>query len=254
MSAADHYKSKNNTMKTGRRHGYLDLPDAKRRYNRWLFGIVSSRYDLVTRLLSFCRDTVWKKWLVDNLPDDTATRIIDLASGNGDIAFRLRRKYPECAIVAADLTPLMFAPALKRFVDDSIHPVCLDMSCPGFKSACADIVTGGYALRNAPDLSAALVEIRRTLRPGGHAAFLDFSRSSNRGFACMEYLLLKSWGSLWGFLFHGRPEIYGYIAESLRAFPDRTSLHSLLSDHHLEVVKSKRFFLGVVEAIVCRAV
>jgi hypothetical protein len=52
---------------------------------------------------------------------------------------------------------------------------------------------------------------------------------------------------------HGKPEIYAYIAESLRFFPNRVQLHELLARHGLPVTQSKLFFFGVMEAILCTA-
>jgi demethylmenaquinone methyltransferase/2-methoxy-6-polyprenyl-1,4-benzoquinol methylase len=233
---------------------HLTLPLSKRKYNRWLFGIVAKRYNIVTWVLSFGRDNAWKKWLVAHIPAQDAPVIIDIASGNGDIAFRLGKKYPRSFIVAADLTREMFALAQKRHIGRQITYVLQDMSLLGLKNASADFVTGGYALRNAPDLENAVGEARRVLKSNGIAAFLDFSKPASRIFAPLEYWLLKFWGNLWGIVFHGNPEIYGYIADSHRAFPARPALHVLLEKHNLAVAQSKLFFFGLVEATICKAV
>jgi demethylmenaquinone methyltransferase/2-methoxy-6-polyprenyl-1,4-benzoquinol methylase len=232
---------------------FLTSPRAKRTYNRWLFTIVAKRYSIVTRVLSFYRDSSWKKWLVRNIPHSDAALSIDIASGNGDIALWLRKRYPSSTVIASDLTREMARPARLHMGKSRVRFVVQDMAFLGFKSDCADIVTGGYALRNAPDLESTLVEIRRVLKAGGIAAFLDFSKPASRFGAMIEYFLLKFWGSFWGLMFHARPQVYGYIAESLRAFPERDALHTMLSRHRLTVLRSKRFFFGIVEGIVCLA-
>jgi demethylmenaquinone methyltransferase/2-methoxy-6-polyprenyl-1,4-benzoquinol methylase len=225
---------------------------SKRSYNQWLFGIVAKRYGLVTRALSFGRDSSWKKGLVSRITACDSPCVIDIASGNGDLALALLRKFPDARVAAADLNPKMFLAAHKRR-----HPrvafAVQDMWALGFKTACANIVTGGYALRNAPDLRITLAEVKRVLKTTGTAAFLDFSKPPNALAAAIEYALLKFWGSLWGLLLHGKPEIYGYIAESLRLFPDRPALYSLLAEAGIPVTQSKRFFFGIVELIICRA-
>jgi demethylmenaquinone methyltransferase / 2-methoxy-6-polyprenyl-1,4-benzoquinol methylase len=232
---------------------YLSSPCAKRSYNRWLFAIIGKRYRMATWVLSFCRDSSWKKWLVQNITLSKPSVIVDIASGNCNIALRLRCKYQFSTVIASDITPEMVDPVRLHVAESRVPFVIQDMSLLGFKEECADIITGGYALRNAPDLESTLVEIRRVLRTGGTAAFLDFSKPSAPTAAAIEYLLLKIWGCFWGLVFHARPQIYGYIAESLRVFPDRTSLHSLLTRHNLAILRSKRFFFGIVEAIICRA-
>lgn len=232
---------------------YLSSPCEKRSYNRRLFSIVAKRYKTVTWVLSFGRDSSWKKWLVQNIPLSKPPVAVDIASGNGDIALRLRRRYPSSVVIAADITPEMAHPARCQITKSRVPFAIQDMSCLGFKSECADIITGGYALRNAPDLDMTLAEIRRVLKSGGTAAFLDFSKPSARAAAVIEFLLLKVWGCFWGLVFHGKPQIYGYIAESLRVFPDRAALHGLLSKHNLAILQSKRFFFGIIEAVICRA-
>jgi ubiquinone/menaquinone biosynthesis methyltransferase len=240
-------------MRSQKTANYLQDAVAKRSYNRWLFGIVAKRYSFVTHALSLGRDAHWKKWLVSHIPGGSAPCVIDIASGNGDLAFALLRKFPDAHVAGADLTPEMFGVARNHRHRSRISFVRQDMSQLGFKSARTDIVTGGYALRNAPDLEKTLCEVRRVLRTGGTAAFLEFSKPASRAAAFIEHLLLAFWGGLWGFLLHGRPEIYAYIAESLRVFPDRPSLHALMASHGLPVTQSKLFFFGVMEAIVCTA-
>ena len=95
-----------------------------------------------------------------------------------------------------------------------------------------------------------LSEVRRVLRPGGVAAFLDFSRPAGRTARHLEYWLLKGWGSLWGWILHGNPHVYIYIAESLRRFPDRRRLHTLMNRHGLHRRDSRTFFFGAIELII----
>jgi len=113
-------------------------------------------------------------------------------------------------------------------------------------------VTGSYALRNAPDLRKALAEVHRVLSPGGVAAFLDFSNPDRSSLRLLQYLLLRSWCGLWGLLLHGTPEIHGYVAESLRAFPGRNRLREIFREQGFGVSASRRFFLGITGLLVLR--
>jgi demethylmenaquinone methyltransferase/2-methoxy-6-polyprenyl-1,4-benzoquinol methylase len=121
-----------------------------------------------------------------------------------------------------------------------------------FPDGSADVATGSYALRNAPDLRKALAEVHRVLSPGGVAAFLDFSNPERSPLRHLQYLLLRGWCGLWGLLLHGTPEIHGYIAESLRAFPDRGRLREILREHRFGVSDDRRFFLGITGLLVLR--
>jgi demethylmenaquinone methyltransferase/2-methoxy-6-polyprenyl-1,4-benzoquinol methylase len=127
-----------------------------------------------------------------------------------------------------------------------------DMGRTGLETGMADVVTGGYALRNAADLEKAIDEIYRIMKPGGFAAFLDFSKPDSARFQEFEYRLLKTWGGFWGYVLHRNPEVYGYIAESLRLYPDRLQLREIFFDKGFLPVTSRRYFFGITEMIVVR--
>ena len=124
-----------------------------------------------------------------------------------------------------------------------------DMGQTGLADGAADLVTGGYALRNAGDLDEALREIARILKPGGTAAFLDFSKPPSRVLQQLELALLSFWGGLWGWIFHRDPGVYRYIAESLQGFPDREQLAEKCRSHGLEVVSSALHFCGIMQRL-----
>ncbi|MCB1079598.1 MAG: class I SAM-dependent methyltransferase, partial [Verrucomicrobiae bacterium] len=126
-----------------------------------------------------------------------------------------------------------------------------DMCATPFPDGWADIVTGSYALRNAPVLTDALKEIHRILKPGGHAAFLDFSKSPAPWRTRLQLPLLKFWGGLCGVVFHGQPE-HAYIAESLRQFPDRGQLREILDLEGFDVVNHRNCFGGMLAILLLR--
>ena len=117
------------------------------------------------------------------------------------------------------------------------------------EDASMDTITGGYALRNASDLEHLLKEVHRILKCGGHAAFLDFSKPANNLLQKVSYLLLKVWGSFWGIVLHGNHEVYGYIAESMKIYPDRKTLRAMIQDAGFSNIQSRLYSLGVMELI-----
>jgi ubiquinone/menaquinone biosynthesis methyltransferase len=224
-------------------------PDAKRALNREIFTAVAPRYDAITRLLSFHRDQAWKKRLVQALPAMATPVCLDLACGTGDLTVLVARKYPGGRVIGMDLTEAMLEIARPRPSPSSIEYLCRDMAHTGLPDASADIVTGGYALRNAGDLPAALAEIFRVLKPGGWAAFLDFSKPRFRLLQRLELSLLAFWGGWWGWAFHRNPGVYAYIAESLARYPNRPRIHQLFRDHGFAIRSSRLCFFGVLECL-----
>ncbi len=232
---------------------HIGDPGKKRLYNKAHFSAAACRYDIATRAMSLGRDAAWKRALVAALPDAPAPLCVDLACGPGDVALLLARRYPRGRVVGVDIAaPMLAAAAARAKGAGRISFLRGDLGATGLADGCADIVTGSYALRNAPDLSAALREVRRILKGGGTAAFLDFANPASPALRLGRYLLLRGWCGLWGLLLHGSSEIHGYIAESLRDFPDRGALRARVRGAGFEIVASRRFFAGILEMLVLR--
>jgi ubiquinone/menaquinone biosynthesis methyltransferase len=233
---------------------YLGHPFLKRKFNQELFEEVAPRYAFITRVLSLGRDRAWKRRLVAQLPALARPRCLDLACGTGDMALLLQERYPEARITGLDLTPAMIDLARTRRGADRIEFVVGDMCATSWPDASADIITGGYALRNAPSLDRALYEIHRVLRTGGVAAFLDFSKPPHRIGQFLTHQILRLWGGLWGLAVHGNPEVYTYLAHSLRQFPNRRDLRALLERQGFRVLYRRLHYAGIIEAMVVEKV
>ncbi len=231
-------------------HAHLDDPAAKLAYNRLHFAEAAPHYDLATKVLSFGRDVVWKHHLIAALPSH-ATRCLDLACGTGDLCFSLADRFPEAQIEGIDLTPAMLEIAAQRNpAGERIGFMQGDICALPQGDATVDVVTGAYALRNAPDLAKALAEVERVLKPGGIAAFLDFSKSPSRSSQRLQGGLLRFWGGLWGLLLHGNSSVHGYIAASLRTYPTRPQLAALFEAQAFDLTASRLFFHGMTQLTV----
>lgn len=241
------------------RMAQFDLADSrsKRDYNRRLFRVVATRYDLVTRLLSFGQDRYWKAVLLQRVTRRPAGEVLDVACGTGDLAIELSHRFPKARVTAMDLTPEMLTRARRRALRRGGPATMIrfeqgDMGELSYESGRFDLITAGYALRNAPDLPGAAREFFRVLAPGGVVGVLDFSRSDLAAISSAQVGLLRIWGYLWGQLLHGNPEAYGYIAESLRRFPPRSEFLSLLHGVGFRSISERRFFFGIITVLIAR--
>jgi ubiquinone/menaquinone biosynthesis methyltransferase len=235
------------TLKIG---DHLKSADKKKYFNEEMFSVIAPKYDFITRLFSFSQDASWKRGLIAALPKETAPHCVDLACGTGDIAFLLGEKYPQGTVIGLDLTEDMLELARQRNPHQNIQFVKGDMGNLEIQSETVDIVTGGYALRNAPDLKQTISEIHRVLKSGGVAAFLDFSKSANGFQQKLSYYILKGWTGLWGLILHGNHEVYSYIAESLKAYPDREVIKQLFEQQGFTISLSRLHFLGITETLI----
>lgn len=201
----------------------FETPQAKRQYVRTLFATIADRYDLITALLSYGQDSRWKAKLVSIADVRAGERALDLASGTGDIAFAVAARGAKT--VGLDITHRMLqlaqakvGPAPARSLGGGGF-ITGDMTSLPFRSSSFDLVTTGYGLRNVPDLTAAIDEIARVLRPGGRLLSLDFNRPENPLVRVVYLAYLTIVGATLGWILHGDPDTYRYIPASIRRYP-----------------------------------
>lgn len=211
----------------------FDSPDSKRRYNRQLFSTIADRYDLITAVLSYGQDARWKRRLVAEAGVTGDDRALDLACGTGDIAFAVAAE--GARTVGLDLTFRMLELAKAKPVPVSRFPVPVtllagDMTRLPFATSTFNLVTTGYGLRNVPDLRVAIEEIARVLKPGGRLLSLDFNRPQSALIRAAYLSYLTVVGSVLGWILHGDPDTYRYIAASLQRYPGANGVADLLKE------------------------
>ncbi len=214
----------------------LDSPAAKRLYVRRLFATIAGRYDLITVLLSFGLDRRWKERLTRLAGELPNKRVLDLATGTGDIAFELARR--GARVVGLDITHRMVQIAaakprrIPRPASPTPHPSFLvsDMMALPFAAGAFDVITTGYGLRNVPHLEGAVAEIERVLRPGGLLLSLDFNRPSSALVRSVYLAYLTVVGSALGYLLHRDPDTYRYIPQSIRRYPGAPAVARMLTE------------------------
>jgi ubiquinone/menaquinone biosynthesis methyltransferase len=207
----------------------IATPDGKRRYVRRLFATIADRYDFITGFLSYGQDRRWKRKLIQLADLKASDRVLDLASGTGDLLFAAVP--PAQYGVGLDVTHRMLQLARRRRIDPRTPLVTADMLALPFADGCFTVVTTGYGLRNVPDLDQSLREISRMLAPGGRLLSLDFNRPGNPIMRGAYHAYLTVVGSLLGLALHGDPDTYRYIPESIRNYPGATAVARMMERH-----------------------
>lgn len=226
--------------------------DRKKQLNSDLFSSLAQDYDSFTPLMSLWRDRAWKRRMVEMLPDMTSPVCVDIACGTGDVINSLAGRYRGANIIGVDLVMPMLVIARARHAADGASFLQQDMCNLGIQDGSVDILTAGYAIRNAPDLGKCLDEIHRVLKPGGMAAFLEFSKPRHWPFDVISCWTMAAWGKVIGWLFHWRPEVCVYVGESLKAFPDKKRLRDIMCEHEMVPVCSKLLMFGLAEILIVR--
>lgn len=208
----------------------IATPDGKRRYVRALFATIADRYDFITVALSYGQDARWKRRLVSMAAPRRGARALDLATGTGDIAFALASR--GARVVGLDITTRMIelanAKARGQSVPRDVRFLVGDMLALPFPDASFDLVTTGYGLRNVPNLTLAIDEIRRVLKPGGQILSLDFNRPSNAIVRAGYFAYLTAVGGALGWLLHRDPDTYRYIPASIRQYPGARAVAGMM--------------------------
>jgi ubiquinone/menaquinone biosynthesis methyltransferase len=206
----------------------LDSPDSKSRYVRRLFSTIADRYDLITVLLSYGQDRRWKRRVAALTGAGPLTHALDLACGTGDIAFAVAGR--GARVVGLDVTHRMVQLArLKAPASGAaVRFVTGDMMALPFRDEEFDVVTTGYGIRNVPDISGAIGEMRRVLKPGGTLLSLDFNRPLNPLVRGVYLTYLTAVGSALGFALHRDPDTYRYIPESIRRYPGAVEVNAMI--------------------------
>jgi ubiquinone/menaquinone biosynthesis methyltransferase len=223
----------------------LSTPAGKRRYVRSLFATIADRYDLITVVLSYGQDRRWKRRVTELAKPRPSLRILDLATGTGDIAFELAAHGAD--VVGLDVTHRMIT--LARAKSSAGRPVRFlvgDMIELPFGSDAFDVVTVGYGLRNVPDLQAAVAEIARVLKRGGRLVSLDFNRPMNRIVRAVYLAYLTIVGGLLGWVLHGDPDTYRYIPASIRTYPGGRGVAALLASRGLSGIEHRPVLGGLM--------
>ena len=198
------------------------MPDAV--YVRDAFARIADRYVLTNHVLSCGMDIWWRKVVTARIRKWKSRRLLDVASGTGDLALEIQDQIPECDVIASDFCAEMLAHAANRGVAHTIVADALNLPFPdgGF-----DAVTVAFGLRNMEDYPAALREMFRVLKPGGRLLILDFSLPEGILRGPYRMYLHRVLPRMAGWL-TGQRDAYEYLGGSIEAFPSGKAMCGLL--------------------------
>ena len=191
---------------------------------RAMFGAIARRYDLANHLLSGGLDFLWRRRVARIVRGWKPERVLDLATGSGDLALALRAACPSAHVVGADFCEPMLAEAGRKGLTDLVLADALALPFP---DASFDVVTVAFGLRNMESWPGALSEMARVLAPGGHVLVLDFSlpraplRWIYRPYLHHVLPRVAAWVT-------GERGAYEYLGESIEKFPRGAEMCALL--------------------------
>jgi demethylmenaquinone methyltransferase/2-methoxy-6-polyprenyl-1,4-benzoquinol methylase len=213
-----------------------------------VFDRVADRYDLMNDLMSLGLHRAWKAFAVALARVRPGERVLDVASGSGDLAQALaRRTGPTGQVLVTDINRRMLARGRDRLLDAGFlaWAVQCDAERLPFPAAWFDCVTVGFGLRNMTRKDAALAEMARVLKPGGRLLVLEFSRvwkPLEHAYDLYSFKLLPWLGQRVA----GDAAAYRYLAESIRMHPDQAALAAMMERAGFSQVEYFNLTGGVV--------
>ena len=190
---------------------------------REMFDNIAPKYDLLNHTLSMSIDRVWRRRVVGEVRRAKPGRILDVATGTGDLAIALARRIRDVQVLGVDLSEQMLAVARRKIeargLDGRIVLDRGDAERLAVADASVDVATVAFGVRNFGDLGAGLRELARTIKPGGKVVILEFSRPRNRVFrALYEFYSCKILPRIGGLVSRDK-RAYEYLPASVGEFP-----------------------------------
>jgi len=198
-------------------------PEEQKAKIQQLFTRIARRYDLLNRLMSLGQDQRWRAQAIASLQLPARARVLDVATGTGDVALMIQRQYPESEVIGLDLTPAMVAGAQAKDTQRRVAWCVGDGLALPFPAASFDGVISAFMLRNVPDVPMALREQVRVLKSGGRLACLEMTWPKRFPMAQLFSVYFFHWTPLMGRLLAGDEAAYRYLPRSVATFipPDQ---------------------------------
>ncbi|KAF2368329.1 UbiE/COQ5 methyltransferase [Trinorchestia longiramus] len=244
--------------------GYQDVSEEEKseKVHR-VFENVADNYDLMNDLMSGGVHRLWKDHFVDKVAPLPQGKLLDVAGGTGDIAFRYIQRlvyqqeqghqaepefHPSKQVTVCDFSESMLAEGMKRAKKlgySGINWVCGDAQNLPFPDDSYDCYTIAYGIRNVVDVQKAIDEAYRVLKPGGRFMCLEFSHVSNPVLRWLYDQYSFNVIPPVGHVVAGDWQSYQYLVESIRKFPDQKTFCSMIEDAGFRSVRYEDLTFGV---------
>ena len=227
---------------------------SKKEEVRVMFDNIAPKYDLLNHTLSMSVDRLWRSRVVKVVRRAKPRRILDVATGTGDLAIAMARRIDGVQVLAVDLSEGMLDVARRkveaRGLDGRIVLDRADAEHLDIAAASVDVATVAFGVRNFGDLAAGLRELARALKPGGKVVILEFSRPANPVFRTLyEFYSYRILPRIGGLISRDR-RAYEYLPASVGEFPGPAEFLKILEAAGFRNCKARSQSFGIAQIYV----
>ena len=205
-----------------------------------MFDKIARRYDFVNRVLSLGLDKGWRRRTVRALQLGDAPKVLDVATGTGDLAIDIARARPQARVYGLDPSTQMLSIAAdkiaKRELGERVTLIVGDAQALPYANAEMDAATIEFGIRNVPDRAAGLRELARVVRPGGRIAVLELGEPTGGVLSRAARFHTNHVVPRLGALLSGSRE-YKYLQKSIAAFPPAAEFAAMMQANGLHVIE-----------------
>ncbi len=210
---------------------YKDSDLGKKEQVAQMFDTISGNYDGLNRVISFGIDVKWRKKVLKLVSDSNPDKILDIATGTGDLAI-LMTKTNTTKIIGLDISAGMLEVGRKKIehknLSDKIEMVLGDSENIPYEDNTFDAITVAFGVRNFENLEKGLAEILRVLKPNGIFVILETSVPEKTPYKQGYKFYTKNILPLIGKLFSKDTSAYQYLCDSASVFPYGEALNNIL--------------------------
>lgn len=215
-------------------------------YVQSMFARIAGRYDTMNRLMTFGQDMTWREVVIEEAQLPPGGRLLDIATGTGDIAQEGLDRIPGLQAVGGDFTIEMMQAGKRLPGRDRIRWVTADTLSLPFPDNMFDAVASGFLMRNVIDVEGAFREQMRVTRPGGQIVVLESSPPKDNMLRPFIHIHLNHVIPTLGKLVTGEADAYRYLPDSTQQFRQPEDLAQTMRAMGLVDVRYRLFMFGTI--------
>lgn len=221
-------------------------PEEKRAYTHDLFARIAPRYERVNQVMSLGQVERWRRAAAEEAVVVPGGWVLDVATGEGQVARVLLRRWPGAKVVGVDFTPQMLRLGRQQLAGWPIYWAEGDALRLPFPDGFFDAVVNAFMLRNVTDLRATLAEQTRVVRPGGRVVCLEMTWPRRWWFQPLFRFYFGVVAPVMGFLLTGYLDEYRYLPRSVQLFMSPEELAATMREVGLTSVRYRFLMMGTV--------